>query len=110
MAKRLFVALIITILFVSTTLYAGQEEAVFEAQRCGICHKPDTGKANPSLKEIAQAYQGKEHQLIKYLKGEAEPIIKPEKGSMMKRYIEKTKALSDEERKSLADFIMSQGN
>lgn len=109
MVKRLFFVLIITSLFVSTTLYAEQGEAVFEAQGCGLCHKPDIGKANPSLKDIARTYQGKEGQLIKYLKGEAEPIVQQGKGSIMKRSIEKTKALSEEERRSLADFIMSQG-
>ncbi len=64
-------------------------------------------KANPSLKEIAQAYHGKEERLLSYLKGEAAPIIQPEKARIMKRALEKTKALSDADRKALADFIMS---
>ena len=62
---------------------------------------------NPSLTEISQAYQGKEAQLIKYLKGDSEAIVRPEKGNRMKRQIEKTKALSDSGRKALADFILS---
>jgi cytochrome c551/c552 len=49
---------------------------------------------NPSLTEISQAYQGKEEQLIEYLRGESEPIIRPEKASLMKSKIEKTKNLS----------------
>jgi cytochrome c551/c552 len=64
-------------------------------------------KAGPSLAEMAQAYQGKEDLLIGYLKGEAEPLIEWGKGSLMKRAIEKTKALSDVDRKALADFIIN---
>ena len=91
------------------TAYAGDGQAIFKAQGCMTCHKKEgTSKINPSLAEIAQAYQGKEEQLIKYLKGESEAVVRPEKGSMMKRQIEKTKALSDADRKALADYILSQ--
>lgn len=90
---------------------AGAEEGdnIFKAQGCGTCHKPEMSKTNPSLKEIAQAYQGKEDQLLGYLKGETEPFMKPTKANMMKRALEKTKALSDADRKALADFIMTHG-
>ncbi len=60
----------------------------------------------PSLNEIARYYKGNKNQLQSYLKGEAESIVNPEKGGMMKRYIEKTKALKEGERKALADFIL----
>ena len=56
---------------------------------------------------MAQAYQGKGDQLVSYLKGEAEPLIEWGKAGLMKRAIEKTKALSDVDRKTLADFIIS---
>lgn len=59
------------------------------------------------LKEIVQAYQQKEDQLIGYLKGDTEPIMESAKASMMKKPLEKAKSLSDTERKALADFIMS---
>lgn len=95
------------LILASASVWAGQGEEIFKAQRCDSCHKPETGKANPSLKEIAQAYQGKEDHLINYLKGGGESIIKPEKAGMMKKYLEKTKALSHEDRKALADFIVS---
>ena len=52
---------------------------------CTTCHKKvGTSKVNPSLSEISQAYQGKEEQLIKYLKGESEAIVRPEKSGLMK--------------------------
>ena len=89
--------------------YAGDGEAIFKSQGCMTCHKKGgTSKINPSLAEISQAYQGKEAQLIKYLKGESDAIVRPEKGSMMKRQIEKTKNLSDADRKALADYMLSQ--
>jgi cytochrome c len=58
---------------------------------------------NPSLTEISQAYQGKEEQLVKYLKGESEAIVMPEKSNLMKRKIEKTKMLSEADLKALVD-------
>jgi cytochrome c551/c552 len=57
--------------------------AVFDSLRCGTCHKLDTGKINPSLKEIPQAYKGKENQLLSYLKGAAESVVNPEKGATL---------------------------
>ena len=81
----------------------------FRSLRCGGCHKAAGFKAPPSLKDMAGAYHGKEDQLTSYLKGESGPVVKPAEGNMMKRALEKTKALSDADRKALADFIMSHG-
>ena len=77
--------------------------------KSGGCLKADISSASASLKRVASAYQGKEDQLTKYLNGDAGPIVKPAEGNLMKRAIEKTKALSDADRKTLADFIMSHG-
>ena len=90
------------------TARADEGETIFKSQGCMSCHKKEsTSKVNPSLTEISQAYQGKEEQLIKYLKGESEAIVRPEKSNLMKRKIEKTKNLSEADRKALADFILS---
>jgi cytochrome c551/c552 len=86
---------------------ASNGQGVFDSLHCGNCHKVDTGKTNPSLKEIARSYKGKEKQLTSYLNGETESIVNPRKGSMMKRYVNKTKALTEDERRALADFILS---
>jgi len=95
-------------IFAIGTAYADDGEAIFKSQGCMSCHKKaGTSKVNPSLAEISQAYQGKEEQLIKYLMGESEAIVKPEKSNMMKSKIKKTKNLSDADRKALADFILS---
>lgn len=94
-------------IFAISTAYADEGEAIFKSQGCMTCHKKESSsKVNPSLTDISQAYQGKEDQLIKYLKGESEAIVKPEKSSMMKRQIEKTKKLSDADLKLLADYML----
>ena len=91
------------------TAMADEGETIFKSQGCMSCHKKEsTSKVNPSLTEISQAYQGKEEQLIKYLKGESEPIIRPEKASLMKSKIEKTKNLSEADLKALAGYLVGQ--
>jgi len=67
-----------------------------------------TSKVNPSLTDVETTYQGKEEQLIKYLKGESEAIVRPQKANLMKRYIEKTKKLSDADLKALVDYLLRQ--
>jgi cytochrome c551/c552 len=105
--KRLICLLSLGVFLAAASVQAQQGAAIFEAQRCGTCHKPDIAKAGPSLAEMGQAYQEKEGLLVGYLKGEAEPLIEWGKGSLMKRAIEKTKALSDADRRALAEFIIS---
>jgi len=100
-----------TILFIALLLSAAtacaQQPNVFESQGCGVCHKPSGGVANPSLIDISKNYTDREGQLIKYFKGEAEPVINPQRAGIMKPHLEKTKALSDADLKNLADFIMN---
>jgi len=107
MKKWLSFVFVTGFLFLSAAISADDGESIFKSNGCGACHKSTTSSAGrPSLKDISQAYHGKEKQLDPYFKGESEPIIAPAKASAMKRYIEKTKALSDEDRKVLVDFIL----
>lgn len=88
---------------------ADEGETILKSLGCMACHKKQsTSKVNPSLTEISMAYQGKGEQLIAYLKGESEAIVRPEKANLMRRYLEKTKNLSDADRKALADYILGQ--
>ena len=106
--KRLFLfVVIVELLLLSAVISADEGDALFKSKGCRGCHKPDTSKAGrPSLKEISQAYQGKGKQLEAYFRGESDPIVSPAKARVMKRYIEKTKALSDEDRKLLVDYLL----
>jgi len=89
------------------TVRAEDGETIFKSLGCTSCHKKEgSSKVNPSLTEIAQAYEGKETQLESYLKGESESIMRPEKAAMMKRQLEKTKALSDTDRRALAEYLL----
>ena len=91
------------------TAWAQEGETIIKSMGCMSCHKKESSsKVNPSLIEISTAYQGKEEQLIKYLKGESEAIVRPQKSNMMKSKIVKTKKLSDADRKALADFLLRQ--
>jgi cytochrome c551/c552 len=106
--RRLLLALVVASLWLAASVGAEHPgKKVFDTLRCGVCHKPEPFKKYPSLKKVAQAYQGKSEQLVKYLNGEAEAIVEPENTKRMKRYVEKTKALSEADRKILSEFILS---
>ena len=109
MRKNSALILLAILFFCASSLMAGDgdEKPVFKSLKCNICHKADTGRAYPSLKDIATAYNGDSKKLEKYLQGDSEPIVNKEKGKSMERYIEKTKALSEDEMKTLVDFILS---
>ena len=96
-------------LFFVSALAAGEQgEEIFKSKGCIFCHKLGRSSGTiPSLPDLARAYNGKQQQLVRYLNGEADPIVKPERAITMKRQIEKTKALSDSERTALADFMLS---
>jgi cytochrome c len=108
--KRIGIWMISAVCIVAlNTALADEGETIFKSQGCMSCHKKEsTSKVNPSLTEISKAYQGKEEQLIKYLRGESEAIVRPEKSNRMKRQIEKTKSLSDADRKALTDYLLRQ--
>ncbi|MFZ0483922.1 MAG: c-type cytochrome [Desulfobacterales bacterium] len=96
-------------LFFVSALSAGEQgEEIFKSNGCIFCHKPGRSSGTiPSLPDLAKAYKGNQQQLVRYLNGEADPIVKPERAGTMKRQIEKTKSLSDSERTALADFMLS---
>lgn len=94
--------------FVSALSANEQGEEIFKSKGCIFCHKlGDPSGTIPSLSELAKAYKGKKEQLIRYFKGEADPIVDQERAGTMKRQIEKTKAMSDAERTALTDFMLS---
>ena len=75
--KKIGLVLVVASLWLAANVLAQKEGGIFTSLHCGGCHKADTSNASPSLKEVAGVYQGKEDQLIKYLNGEAGPIVKP---------------------------------
>ena len=108
--KKLIWIAVVGLILPAVTAAAEDREAIFKAQNCISCHRPtSSSKVNPSLADIARAYQGKEDQLLSYLKGESDPIVRPEKAHLMKRHLKKTEALPDPDRKALAEYLLSHG-
>jgi cytochrome c551/c552 len=107
MKKSLLI--ILSLMLMPALAIAGDDgESLFKSQGCTSCHRPDKStKVNPSLAAIAESYRDNTEQLVRYLNGEADAIVKPDKAKLMKRYIERTKKLSASERKAIADYIMS---
>jgi cytochrome c551/c552 len=106
--KILAIVMLMLTIGPSLSAAAEQGETIFKSQGCTACHRVESSsKVNPSLTEIARAYSGKADQLVRYLNGETDALVKPEKSSMMKRYLQRTQKLSGEDRQALADFIMS---
>ncbi|MCE5243105.1 MAG: c-type cytochrome [Syntrophobacteraceae bacterium] len=88
-----------------TSASAADGRAVFDSLKCGSCHKPGEKSVAVSLAQIARAYETPE-QLGGFFKGESKPIIESEKPGMMKGQMPKLGALSAEEQKALAEYIL----
>lgn len=99
--------LILSGLLVAGVSLAADGKAIFQSKGCASCHQPAVDTVGPSLKKIAQAYTGKEEQLVKYLKGQAKPIVDPARAAIMNAQLAMIKNLSDAELKALAEFILS---
>jgi cytochrome c551/c552 len=104
--------LILSILVLASVLAAGggawaaDGAEIFATLKCAMCHKPDKKTAAISLAEIVQTYSDKA-KLVKFFKGELKPLIESEKWGMMRGQLEKIKALPDEDKEALADYILS---
>lgn len=74
---------------------------------CVACHQMDQKVVGPSLKVIAQMYKDKNADMVKFLKGEGEPIVDPSQYEVMKANFAITKAMSDEELGALEAYVYS---
>lgn len=101
-----FLLLLGATLFFADSSSAENGEALFGSLRCNSCHKPDQKSVAASLAEIAGAY-GDREKLMSFFKGESKPVIETDKTGMMRGQMPKLKALSDEEKKALIDYIFS---
>lgn len=96
----------------STALADGS--ALFTAKACVACHHAEKDQSSmglgPSIKMIKGAYsadgKGGAEGVAKFLNGEATPIVNPAMYPVMQGQLAITKAMTAEERKALADFIM----
>ena len=76
---------------------------------CSTCHKTDAKLIGPSLQDIAKIYKEKNASISTFLKGDEKPIVDPTQFEVMKANFAITKAMTDEERQSLEEYILSEG-
>lgn len=88
------------------TTVAAQDPSVYESLRCGNCHQPDTKAVAASLATIAKTYQTRE-KLIGFFKGESDHLIESDNWGLMRAQMSKLSSLKEEDRQTLADFILS---
>jgi cytochrome c len=84
----------------------GQE--IFDGKgNCFSCHKADQKVIGPSIMEIAKIYKEKNGNMVKFLKGEGDPLVDPSQYAVMKTNFSITKTFSDDELKGLEDYFYS---
>ncbi len=87
-------------------LRAEDGQSIFQSLRCSACHKPDQKTAAVSLAEISKTYQDPV-KLVSFFKGEGRPMIETARPGMMRGQMSGLSALSDHEKHSLAEYVLS---
>jgi len=105
--KKLFIVAITTFALLTSSVLANDGEIIFKDNGCTGCHKPADDAIGPSLKKIAQVYDGKKEELIKFFRGEGKPKVDPGKFNTMLPQLNVTKTMTDAELEALADYILS---
>lgn len=110
------ISLVVSLAFIATgSLFADAKkgEGLYKKKGCSSCHNPTKDQLaqglGPSYVMVSAAYKkgaGKAG-IEKFLKGEGQAIVAPEKFSTMQGQIRNTKKWSDEERSDIADFILT---
>ncbi len=89
---------------------AEKGKEIFEGKgTCSTCHKPDVKLVGPSIQDIAKIYKEKNASIATFLKGDEQPIVDPTQFEVMKANFAITKTMTDEERQSLEQYILSEG-
>lgn len=105
------IALSLSLLALTWPAFASEGGALFEANGCAACHHPEEDRTDqglgPSLGQIAAAYRGQPGKLVEFLRGDAEPIVYPEKYTLMKTQLPRVMSLSDAELSTLAAYMMA---
>lgn len=102
------------ILLLPGTAFAEDGAALFAGKACTACHHADKDQTSmglgPSVKMIKEAYsaegKGGVDGVAKFLNGEGTAIVKPELYPVMQGQLAITKAMTPEQRKALAEYLM----
>jgi len=83
---------------------------IFSKEHCGLCHDRTEDQTlwglGPSWKQIAEAYKGREDDLVRFLKGGCKPIVDESRFQIMHGEIVSIKSLSDSQIEDLVKFIL----
>jgi cytochrome c len=83
-------------------------KSIFEGKgNCVACHKINEKLIGPSIQDIAKIYKAQNGDIVSFLKEEAKPLVDPSQYEVMKTNFALTKAMSDEELKSLEAYMYS---
>jgi len=74
---------------------------------CIACHKEDAKSVGPSYKEVAQVYKEKKGNMVKFLKGNADPIVDPPQFAVMKANLPITQKMGGDDLAALVAYIRS---
>ncbi len=74
--------------------------------KCSSCHQIKNNSIGPSILAIAAIYKKEQGNIVKFLKQEADPIVKPETYSVMKTNFALLKTFKEYELKALETYIL----
>lgn len=77
------------------------------ANKCTVCHHATNAGVGPNYTDVAKKYKETNGNIVKFLKGEAKPIVLPEQYELMKPNLEVTKKLSGDDLAAIAAYIRS---
>jgi len=82
---------------------------LFKERGCGACHDRTKDQSalglGPSMEQVAEAYEGNEDEMAKFLKGGCDPIVDEARFPIMHGEIVKMKSLSDSEIRALQEYM-----
>ena len=85
---------------------------LFQKRNCAVCHDATKDQSRyglgPSLKQISEAYKGREEECITFLKGGCKPRMDESRFPIMHEQVVSLKDLSDSQVRSLSRFILQQ--
>jgi cytochrome c len=116
--KRTTIILLMVVMAGFLTLREGASEedeegaSLFKERGCGACHDRTKDQSvlglGPSMEQVAEAYEGHEDEMVKFLRGGCDPIIDEARFPIMHGEIVKMKGLSDAEIRALQKYICGQ--
>lgn len=82
---------------------------LFFDKGCNMCHKVKESRLGPSVRKLARGYKNKKSELIAYLQRKGEPIIHPDRSSIMRTQLAKLTILSEKQYNDISHYILNGG-